>query len=76
MIGRNDLNWKKDKLYRGKVDTGFAVHPAEDDVWWVRWPDGKLSADYYNRVRAKDHAARLYFNNQNTVPSEPAGAFK
>lgn len=78
MIGKNNLSFKFKKLYHSDEDTGFSVVPDDkvEKMFRVRWPDGVLSADYYNLTRARDHAARLYAEGQNTAPGSPAGAFK
>lgn len=78
MIGRGDLNYKFKKLYHGTKDTGFSVvkDTETENMWRVRWPDGILSEDYYNLTWAKDHAARLYAEDQNKAGSEPVGALK
>jgi len=26
-------------------------------MYWIEWPDGELSHDFYNITRAKEHAA-------------------
>lgn len=83
MIGKNNLNFKQKKLFKGEEDTGFSVEAIVDGfmfdhkgkMWRVRWPDGVLSKDYYNLSRARDHAARLYAEGQNKAPGSPADAF-
>ncbi len=43
------------------------------EMYWVEWPDGTLSADFYNKTRAKEHAAtvleeeRLAYHYRHTV---------
>lgn len=60
MVEYKDFNWNGLKLYLGKKDTGFSIHPIkDDDTYWVKWPDGTFSADYYNLTRAKDHCVSL-----------------
>lgn len=41
---------KKHKAVKDKQLTG---------MWRVKYPDGELSADFYNLTRAKNHAAVL-----------------
>lgn len=78
MIGKKDVNFRYKQLYHGEENTGWSV--VEDKtfltMWRVRWPDGVLSEDYYNYTRARDHAARLYSDEQNKAPRSLAGEFK
>lgn len=34
-------------------------HSVHKSMYYVQWPDGTLSADFYNKTWAKEHAATV-----------------
>lgn len=64
-IRYEDFNWKDKKLYLGKTDTKFSVFNGEEDIYWVKWPDGQISADFYNLTRAKDNCVKMALSTYN-----------
>lgn len=60
-----EFHWKNNKLYLGKKGTGFSVFNAEEDLYWMKWPDGIISADYYNLSRAKDNCRQIALTQYN-----------
>ena len=36
------------------------VHPKYKNMFYIRFPDGTLSEDFYNKTRATDNAVRLH----------------
>lgn len=54
----DNYEWKNERLhYEGRTTgMGILVHPTYPKMYYVRWPDGSLSEDFYNRTRAKEHA--------------------
>lgn len=77
MISSDKLSFKFKKLYYFEKDTEFSVVPDDvEGMWRVRWPDGVLSQDYYNLVRAKDHCAKVFMELGNIAPESPVDAFK
>ena len=81
MIGRINLSWKDNNLYQGKKKTGFSVYfhhgllygpglHGEDQpgkFYKVKWPDGTLSEDFYNRTRAKENCVKVYLESINNT---------
>ncbi len=57
------------------------VHPT---MYRIKWSDGVLSADFYNKTRAKEHLSKIQAEMgssiQSTMPlrasRKPVGAFK
>lgn len=77
MISSDKLSFKFKKLYYFEKDTRFSVVPdSVEGMWRVRWPDGVLSQDYYNLVRAKDHCAKVFMELGNTAVESPVDALK
>ena len=61
-------NWKDQQLYYFSEPTGIRYQGGR-----VVWPDGTLSADYYNLARTKQHCrdlARAIYPRQ---PPDPSG---
>jgi len=50
-------NWKDQQLYYFSTPTG--IRYQGDGLFRVVWPDGTLSADYYNLARVKQHCRDL-----------------
>jgi hypothetical protein len=46
-------NWRDQQLYYFSIPTG--IRYQGDGRYRVVWPDGTLSADYYNLARVKQH---------------------
>lgn len=57
VYSRKDIKWESNNLILGKKPSGFGIEQV--DMYYVRWPDGALSEDFYNLVRAKEHAISL-----------------
>jgi len=63
-------NWKDQQLYYFSTPTG--IRYQKDGLYRVVWPDGTLSADYYNLARVKQHCrdiARAIYPRQQPAPS-------
>ncbi len=54
------------------------------NMYRVEWPDGVLSADFYNKTRAKEHLLKIQAEMRSSIQStmplrasrKPVGAFK
>jgi len=55
-----DLYWKEGRLF-DKKELILEIVPDEvhKHMFWIKWPDGSKSVDFYNITRAKDHAVKL-----------------
>jgi hypothetical protein len=65
-------NWKDQQLYYFSIPTGIR-YQGEADLFRVVYPDGTLSADYYNLARTKQHCrdlARAIYPRQSPAPSD------
>lgn len=55
-------------------------HPTYKTMFYVQWPDGSLSDDFYNKTWAGQHLrdaqARIDATMPFKGPTEPVGAFK
>lgn len=34
-------------------------HSVYEEMYYLEWPDGSRSDDFYSKTRAKDHAAKI-----------------
>lgn len=67
----SEFSFKNDKLYLGNKNTKYSIKPCEVEntetvFYQIRFPDGSLSDDYYNRDRVKDNLIKMvqrYYNN-------------
>ena len=64
-IRYEDFKWKGNDLYLNKKKTGFSIFNGEEDLYWLKWPDGQISADFYNLSRAKDHCIKTACSTYN-----------
>lgn len=55
------FNWRENQLYVQEDNTGVSIVPDATyaDLWRVRWPDGVLSDDFYNKTMAKENARTI-----------------
>ena len=73
VYGSNEFSWKDNRLYLGKKYTGFSVmsdepeHLGGIEMFFVVYPDGVLSKDYYNLSRAKQHCVDEAMSAINTT---------
>jgi hypothetical protein len=52
-----DLKWKDNILrHRNMKYAEVIPHSKYPKMFYIRWANGDLSADFYNISRAKDHA--------------------
>lgn len=68
MYATSEFNWKNNKLYLGKKNTGYSVipHPEPNNsLFWIKYPDGEKSGDFYNLTRAKDNCVKLVATSYN-----------
>ena len=58
MLGRDDLQWKGNKLYIGNKYSGISLvsHVEYDRMWWIKFSERDFSTDFCNKTRAKDSA--------------------
>lgn len=71
MIGRNRLVWKDNKLYcQDQIMCSVEEEPTKKHMFWVVWPDGQTSADFYNKTRAKDHCYGIALKTLNNEVEE------
>jgi hypothetical protein len=64
-------NWKDQQLYYFSIPTGIR-YQGDAALYRVVYPDGTLSADYYNLARTKQHCrdlARAIYPRQPPAPS-------
>ena len=67
MLGRNDLHWKGDKLYRSgstRPLIGIEPDPIYPAMWRIRLHDGSPS-DIVNKTRAREAAMSIALANLN-----------
>lgn len=64
-------------LYLGRKKTGYSVVKDEtyEGLWRVKYPDGNISEDLYNKTRAKEHCYRLYLDIKNYDDGEGLDSF-
>lgn len=73
MISYSDFTWKTVspymKCYLGKEFVGEIYHEGillpNYGGWYIRWPDGTTSKDYYNADRAKDNLMKYEVESRN-----------
>ena len=71
IVGRDRLKWNKNDLYyQDKKMISIFHGDVNSDLWWLRWPDGIVSADFYNKTRAKEHAIKIVLQELNNTPEE------
>lgn len=71
VIGRNRLKWEgNDLFFQSEKVMSIFLGDRESDLWWLRWPDGTVSVDYYNKTRAKEHATRMALKELNNGVEE------
>lgn len=71
IVGRNQLKWKNDDLfYQNRKMISIFLGNSDSDLWWVKWPDGIISADFYNKTRAKEHAIKIILKELNNAIEE------
>ena len=67
--------WKDQQLYYFSIPTGIR-YQGDPGLFRVVWPDGTLSADYYNLARVKQHCrdlAHAIYPRQRPAPSARSG---
>lgn len=71
VYGRKDLKWVKNSLWN-KDNYILAIVPDKNakGMFWIKWPDGTQSKDYYNKTRAKNHAIALTVGELNDMVVE------
>lgn len=71
IYGSKDLTWVKNSLWL-QDNYILAVVPDETHkkMFWIKWPDGTQSTDFYNISRAKDHAVSLTLKDLNLEAQE------
>jgi hypothetical protein len=57
------LEFRNNKLYYFKKDTGISIKP-DQKLWRIVYPDGVIS-DWTNLTRAKDFAKKYYVETEN-----------
>lgn len=73
VYNRKELTWVKNSLWVG--DTYIcAIVPDETygNMFWIKWPNGDKSTDFYSLTRAKDHAVNLALEDLNLNTQETA----
>lgn len=72
IYGQHNFSWKKNELYQGKEKTGISVilYCPIDNLYRIRFSDGRLSSDYYNLTRAKDNAKKYEMRRLNMSEEE------
>ena len=76
MIENRDLTFTGNSLYHGSKDTGYSVVLWSVNGWKVRWPDGVLSADWYNLARARENCRKVYLEGGSRALGGGPDAFK
>lgn len=69
--GRKEFSWVKNSLWY-KDNYILALVPDEEHkhMFWIKWPDGTKSADFYNITRAKQNALTLTLKEMNMEEEE------
>lgn len=62
MIDSSKFNWKEEKLYLGTEFLGELI-PV---MFRIKFSNGDLSADIYNKTRAKENFIKLITEERNT----------
>lgn len=71
IYGRKNLKWLKNSLWEGDNYKLAIVEDSEHKgMFWLKWPDGVKSEDFYNKTRAVDHAIRLTLQDLNKTDQE------
>jgi hypothetical protein len=69
VYAQDDFLWKGNKLFLKDELLGEVI---EDKfikmVFWVKWPNGDLSQDYYSLTRARDNLVKYSIRTLN-IPS-------
>jgi hypothetical protein len=54
-------SWKNNKLYNGTKNTKFSLeeHSEYKNMYFIKFPDGSLSEDFYNISWGKQNARLL-----------------
>lgn len=64
--GSEEFSWKNNELYRKDTLVARIEKDGEQKkMWWIEFPAGTFSADYYNKSRAKDNAIALLLTELN-----------
>ena len=79
--GRNEFKWVRNSLwFKDEYLLAVVPHETLKDMFWIKWPDGDKSEDFYNISRAKDNAVTYGVRKANRSikkqPTEAADAFK
>lgn len=70
VYSHNQFKWIDGALYLNGVDLGFQLIPFwvnEIKFYKIIWPDGVVSADFYNLTRAKDSLISHCMTELNTT---------
>lgn len=71
IIGRSRLEWKEDDLFfQNRKMVSIVPEMNNHNRWWLMWPDETLSADWYNRTRAKENAIKIALRELNNGVEE------
>lgn len=66
IYGRKDLSWKKSSLlFQNEVIMEIISDTTFSNMFRVKWPDGTVSVDYYNKQRVKEHSIRCALETLN-----------
>lgn len=66
IYSKNETKWKENVLfYSGKPVMEVVQDETYQTMWRIKYPDGVLSADMYNKTRAKDHCETEFLKTIN-----------
>ena len=51
--------------YEGELKIEIIPDSTYPTMFWLKWPDGVLSADFYNLPRARQHARKIAMGYSN-----------
>lgn len=68
---RKELKWVKSSLwYKDTYILAIVEDLEQKGMFWIKWPDGTQSDDYYNKTRARNHAMALTLKDMNNGVEE------
>lgn len=72
MLGRNELRWDKDILYKGHTNLGYKLVPHETyaKMYWIILPNGEKSVIWYNKTIAKENSVLHAIRGANNTPED------
>lgn len=68
VYGRSRFTWVKNSIwFKDQYILAIVEDLETKGMFWIKWPDGTQSKDYYNKTRAREHAMKLAMHQVNGV---------